>query len=100
MADDECESSGLEPQQEMPRYKCHKEVHAHKIANILKGGGDQEPDGHTLVPNEDGYEPIIVSLEYMEKHNPEVGGYYVVYKDGYASYSPAQPFEEGYSLME
>ena len=37
-----------------------------------------------------------VFKEFMDKHSPQVGGYYVVYKDGYKSYSPAQAFEEGY----
>lgn len=37
------------------------------------------------------------SADYMERHNPEVGGYYVVYEDGFVSYSPAGPFEKGYT---
>jgi len=35
----------------------------------------------------------------MYKHKPEVGGYYVVYADGYKSFSPAQAFEEGYTRV-
>lgn len=35
----------------------------------------------------------------MRKHKPEVGGYYVVYKDGYKSFSPAAAFDEGYTLI-
>ena len=30
---------------------------------------------------------------------PEVGGYYVVHKDGYKSFSPANAFEEGYTRI-
>jgi len=40
-----------------------------------------------------------VSAEYLAKHKPTSGGYYVVYKDGYESFSPAQAFEEGYTLQ-
>ena len=40
-----------------------------------------------------------VSKEYMEKHKPQIGGYFVVYKDGYQSFSPAEAFEDGYSLV-
>ena len=35
----------------------------------------------------------------MEKHKPHAGGYYVVYDDGYKSFSPAKAFEEGYRLL-
>jgi hypothetical protein len=33
----------------------------------------------------------------MHKHKPQVGGYFVQYRDGYKSFSPAAAFEEGYS---
>jgi hypothetical protein len=35
----------------------------------------------------------------MTKHNPQVGGYYVMYKDGYQSWSPASEFEDGYTRI-
>ena len=79
------------PSREMPRYRCHKEVWALKIAAI---------DGLTIIPEEDGYAQFDVSAEYMDRHRPQVGGYYVVYKDGYQSFSPAAPFEDGYTLIE
>lgn len=82
---------------EMPRYKCHKEVWALKIQGI-----EREPYGnagvrYTLVPLDIQYAPFEVSQEFMDKHSPRVGGYYVVYKDGYKSFSPADAFEDGYS---
>jgi len=40
-----------------------------------------------------------VDGQYLRQHRPEVGGYYVVYKDGYKSYSPAKAFEEGYTRL-
>ena len=80
---------------EMPRYKCHKQVHALKILHV-----HIESDERGLVtPVDDGFAPFFVSSEFMEKHNPEGGGYYVVYKDGYKSFSPAKAFDEGYSLI-
>lgn len=30
----------------------------------------------------------------------KVGGYYVVYEDGYESWSPAEAFEKGYTLIQ
>jgi len=82
---------------EMPRYKSHKEVHAFKIAKIVlstAGGGAE------ITPVEEGYAPFFVRSDYLTKHDPQVGGYYVVYKDGYKSYSPAEAFEEGYALVQ
>ena len=76
---------------EMPRYACHKQVHALKIKSVLYS--DQ---AIALVPEDGGYAPIELSLHFDTKHNPQPGGYYVVYDDGYASYSPAQAFESGY----
>ena len=38
------------------------------------------------------------ALNALKKHDPQIGGYYVVYPgDGYKSWSPAQAFEEGYT---
>jgi hypothetical protein len=34
-----------------------------------------------------------------ERSNPQIGGYYVLYEDGYESFSPADAFESGYSLI-
>ena len=78
---------------EMPKYKCHKEVWALKIKAIERGAVTK------ISFEEPGYASILVSYDYDTKHNPEVGGYYVVYEDGYSSYSPAQAFESGYTRM-
>lgn len=92
---------------EMPRYKCHKEVWALKIGGILRnpnpdptGKSAASSYGARLVPAEEGYGPIEVDAAYMNKHRPEAGGYYVVYDDGYKSYSPAAPFEDGYTRID
>lgn len=85
---------------QMPEYTCHKKVWALKIKSIaIDGEGEnRETDGSAMItPEEPGYAAFKVSREYMHKHKPEVGGYYVRYKDGYESFSPAPAFEEGYS---
>ncbi len=79
---------------EMPKYVCHKEVHALKIAEIIEG-----TDGAMVTPTEEGFAPFFVDGEFLKKHNPQVDGYYVVYKDGYKSFSPAESFEAGYNLV-
>jgi hypothetical protein len=81
---------------EMPRYKCHKEVWALKLSGVAP----QNEDGSTwLYPENKIYAPFLVGAEYVKKHRPTVGGYYVVYKDGYKSFSPADAFEDGYTLI-
>lgn len=83
---------------ELPRYKCHKEVWALKIKAI--DGLNQDPIVRVIItPEEDGYAPFEVDKEYVLKHRLQVGGYYVVYKDGYKSFSPASVFEDGYKKI-
>lgn len=88
---------------EMPKYKCYKEVWALKIKAIdpFVPEPNNETDGSaTITPEESGYAPFKVDGAYMQKHQPKVGGYYVVYKDGYKSFSPAEAFESGYELIK
>ena len=101
-----------EAQCEMPKYKCHKEVWALKIAKITYHAHantevtieefaktDEFSGGHIFAENEK-FAPIAFDADYYHKHHPECGGYYVVYADGYVSFSPAEAFESGYTLIE
>jgi len=83
-------------QKELPKYTCFKEVWALKIKR-LEVSTETRGWELQLVPHEEGYAPFILSEEYVKKHKPQVGGYYVVYSDGYKSYSPAFAFESGYN---
>lgn len=95
---------------ELPRYQCHKQVYALKIKSIerlpeeSRTNSDRESDGcgsgAIVTPEEDRrYAPFTVSADYLRRHKPVAGGYYVVYDDGYQSFSPAKAFEEGYTLI-
>lgn len=86
---------------EMPKYQCHKKVWALKIKAVAQGTQPTGLPGGSwmLHPADDGYGPLEVSHEWYAKHKPEAGGYFVVYDDGYKSYSPAAAFESGYSLI-
>jgi len=94
-----------ETQQQMPKYKCHKQVWALKISGIKhkenpdKSGTTASSSYGAYLDTEPGYSPIEVSPEYMNKHKPTVGGYYVVYEGGYQSFSPAEAFESGYTRI-
>lgn len=84
---------------EMPKYECHKVVHALKLGAIEIN----EDKSATLVPKEsDVYAPFSVDAEWTEKFkgsDNDDPGYYVVYKDGYTSWSPTEAFEEGYKRI-
>ena len=85
--------------QEMPKYECHKTVWALKI-EAIEFEANSAKDGTAIIrPSDDGYAPFVVSREYMDKHRPEAGGYYVIYADGYKSFSPAAAFESGYTRV-
>jgi len=80
---------------EMPRYVSHKEVWALKIKAIAVAGGRV-----TLSFDNTRYADRDFSSEEMaNKPSPREGWYMVQYKDGYVSFSPAEQFEEGYTLL-
>ena len=82
----------------MQVYKSHKTVQAAKITSVFP----DYPSPSWVLLFETGaaqVEGCIVSAEYMDKHQPKIGGYYVRYEDGYESYSPAEPFESGHTPL-
>lgn len=78
----------------MPEYQCHKKVKAAKISRIERAGTN-----YYEIIFSGKIDSIDVDKSFIEKHNPEVGGYFVIYEDGYQSYSPAKSFESGYSKI-
>ena len=81
-------------EKEMPKYRSHKDVWALKIKDI-----QLTVTGAIIIPEEEGFASFEVDTEYVSKHKPQVGGYFVVYKDGYKSWSPANAFEQGYTRI-
>lgn len=81
----------------LPRYKCHKEVNAVKIAAIEF----REDGSATIAPIEDKVNTIYTSSGYRERFKGSENdlGYYVIYDDGYTSWSPSKAFEEGYTQL-
>jgi len=89
---------------DLPRYKSHKEVHAMKIGAIEfahDGSADIAPAAiHVACGN------VATDKDYRQKYkgelhgDPEKLGYYVLYEDGYESWSPTKAFEEGYTLVD
>jgi len=79
---------------DLPLWQCHKVVHAAQITAI---GYSNNRERALLVF--DGVQRVEVAEAWMIKHSPRVGGYYVLYDDGYDSFSPRAAFEAGYTRM-
>lgn len=82
---------------ELPKYQSHKVVRAAKITEIE----DHESDGtgsRTMIFGDIGGSKFMTD-EWFDRFKPEVDGYYVVYEDGYTSFSPAEAFESGYTRI-
>ena len=88
-------------ERQLPQYQSHKKVWALKIKELgPTGSPDQESDGSLMMmPHNVDFAPIKLDAEFVLKHSPKVGGYWVQYAEGYTSFSPAGAFEEGYSLI-
>lgn len=88
---------------EMPKYQCHKTVYALKIKTIVCDAeiarGRKTDWSATITPEDSRYAPFKVDADYLQRHAPVAGGYYVVYEDGYTSFSPAKAFEDGYTKV-
>ena len=80
----------------LPQYKCHKVVGALKIGHV---NHNYQYGTAELRPADKAYDDINVSRKFCSKHDPQDGGYYVRYADGYESFSPAKAFEDGYDLI-
>ena len=81
-----------------PNYLCTKQVRALKIKSV-ELRKDRLPYHGVLTPERDNYMEIWVSDQFIERHNPQPGDYFVLYKDGYTSISPPEPFEKGYRII-
>ena len=75
----------------LPSYQCHKIVGASVIVGIAR---QASPDSD-LIQTE--HANVHVDLKWAPQAT--VGGYLVQYDDGHISYSPAVPFEQGYTLQ-
>lgn len=75
-----------------PKFRSHKIVQAARIVHI---------DGAILVDcgADRPLEPFKPTLAEMAK-KAEIGGFAIIYEDGFRSISPAQAFLEGYTVVD
>lgn len=89
----------LPEQIEMPVYKCHKVVHALAIRALTTN-----PNGSIqLFFIDNRFAPLNIESEFatrFQAFDEADCGYYVVYVDGYQSWSPTKPFIDGYTPLE
>lgn len=81
-------------QVEMPQYVSHKKVWALELATTPPS--NLEGTLRRLDFVEKGYASINVAEEMFSRYEPMAGDFYVVYADGYKSFSPRKAFLEGY----
>lgn len=86
----------------LPRWQCHKVVRAAKIVVVRemnRDGAKLYLDVGVGMMGAEGTD-VSVTSDWVTKHRPCPSGYFVVYDDGYQSFSPAEAFEEGYTRIE
>ena len=84
-------------ERQLPKYRSHKEVWALKLVGVAT-----HSDGSaTLVPEDNRYATFVIDSGWAERFHGSKDdyGYYVVYSDGYTSWSPTKAFEEGYTKL-
>jgi hypothetical protein len=82
-------------EREMPRYVSHKQVWALEIGEISIRSISSED--RKLSFRDKGYEPVVAPGQMFSRYTPVPGDFYVVYADGYKSFSPRKAFVEGYT---
>lgn len=78
---------------EMPRYVSHKQVWALEIMSIMR---DDVNATFVLEFCDKGYASMRPDRDMFARYVPVPGDFYVVYADGYKSFSPRKAFLEGY----
>jgi len=85
-------------------YRSHKVVQAMKIADVRENKGFFVLVGETPTDAPEGEQPtpheIEVARSWYQKHDIDRNWYYVLYEDGYASASPPEAFEGGYTEVD
>ena len=89
----------------MPQYQCHKRVWALKIKDValhpeIRMSGIVQHKAYVVITFVNGnFSPLNWDATFPGVSEPKPGWYYVVYEDGYRSFSPGESFETGYTLV-
>ena len=82
----------------LPQYRSHKIVGALRIQEILV----HDDYAATIIPADEGFDTFVTEEGWANRYrgNSEDLGVYVVYEDGFTSWSPTKAFDEGYTRLE
>ena len=83
----------------LSRWRSHKIVTAGEIGRLVS-----DPPGGKVVAlivtcSDGSAAEFCPGDKFFARGTPSLGDYYVVYGDGYASWSPRKAFEEGYAKI-
>jgi hypothetical protein len=82
----------------LPHWTSHKEVQADRIVEVLDGAGLALMRWRLACGAVVDVDELLASR--VPLNTPSVGGYFVLYADGYRSWSPAAAFDAGYTRLE
>jgi hypothetical protein len=83
-----------------PEYTSHKIVRAAPIVDIKRGEGGRSKIFIYVQPTPDAVIEVFETTVPAMKDKAAIGGYGVVYEDGFHSISPKEAFENGYTLRK
>jgi hypothetical protein len=88
-------SMPVELQDRIPLYQSHKVVRALKIKDVI----EEVSTPNWVALQFDNFPELngTLAIRVANKPRPKSGWYYVLYEDGYESFSPPEAFKQGYS---
>jgi hypothetical protein len=81
----------------MPLYRSHKQVRALEIKEVQRD--DESMRVRLIFVDSEHPLNFIPNDPIFARYKPQPGDFFVVYEDGYQSFSPAQAFREGYTRV-
>lgn len=91
-----CDPTKIDVNKDVPVYRSHKHVRALEIMSCapLVGGGCVICFFGGRFPSQ------TCGAEMFSRYQPVTGDFYVIYEDGYRSFSPRKAFLDGYTLVQ
>jgi hypothetical protein len=86
---------------DLPEWQCHKVVRADRITHVsvLSSFDDPvPPTSYDVILRLACGKTVSLPKTFIARAVPNVDDYYVLYEDGYQSWSPKSAFESGYAL--
>jgi len=82
-----------------PKYASHKIVQAAKVVDVVRDGGNPEIILKLIVDPGDGQLEEFECTHLSMTMAGGIGGWAMLYPDGFKSFSPSKQFEESYARI-